>query len=72
MIFILGHLNHQTAHHLFPGYSQYHYSKITPIVHQTCKEFGVDYHYKETFTEGVGAHINHLKRLGQEDTKKTQ
>ncbi len=38
-----GGLNHQTTHHLFPGISQIHYPAITPIVIQTCKEYGIKY-----------------------------
>ena len=63
---LTGHLNHQTAHHLFPGINQYYYPQITPIVRRTCEEFGVRYNYKETFSEGLFAHVNHLKRMGQE------
>lgn len=59
-----GALNHQTAHHLFPDICQYYYPQITPIVRQTCKEFGLKYNYIDTFTEALGAHIQHLKRLG--------
>ena len=61
-----GALNHQTTHHLFPGVIQSHYSKITPIVAQTCKEFGLQYHYVETTWEALGCHVNHLRKLGQE------
>ncbi|KAK2554715.1 Acyl-lipid (8-3)-desaturase [Acropora cervicornis] len=61
-----GALNHQTAHHLFPDVNQIYYPQITPIVRQACKEFGVRYNYKDTFTEALGAHIGHLKRLGQQ------
>jgi len=64
-----GALNHQTTHHLFPGVSQIYYPQITPIVRQACKEFGVRYNYKDTFTEALGAHIGHLKRLGQQQEK---
>jgi len=64
-----GALNHQTAHHLFPDVSQIYYPQITPIVRQACKEFGVRYNYKDTFTEALGAHIGHLKRLGQQQEK---
>ncbi|XP_015777022.1 PREDICTED: acyl-lipid (8-3)-desaturase-like isoform X1 [Acropora digitifera] len=64
-----GALNHQTAHHLFPGVSQIYYPQITPIVRQACKEFGVRYNYKDTFTEALGAHIGHLKTLGQQQEK---
>ena len=60
-----GALNHQTCHHLFPGVIQSHYPKITPIMEQTCREFGIEYHYVNTTTEAIACHINHLKRLGQ-------
>ena len=60
-----GALNHQTTHHLFPGVIQSHYPKITPIVEQTCKEFGITYHYVDTTREALGCHIQHLKKLGQ-------
>ncbi len=62
---VTGALNHQTTHHLFPGVIQSHYPKITPIVEQTCKEFGITYHYVDTTREAVGCHIEHLKKLGQ-------
>ena len=64
-----GSLNHQTVHHLFPGVIQSHYIKITPILRKTCEEFGITYHYVPTFWQALGCHINHLKRLGQEDIK---
>ena len=60
-----GALNHQTAHHLFPSVSQIYYPAITPIVRETCKEFGVRYNYKDTLFQALGCHISHLKRLGQ-------
>ncbi|CAH3042120.1 unnamed protein product [Pocillopora meandrina] len=64
-----GALNHQTAHHLFPGVSQFYYPQITPIVRETCKEYGVRYNYKENFFQALGAHISHLKVLGQEQDR---
>ena len=67
-----GSLNHQTVHHLFPGILQSHYIKLTPILRDTCREFGVTYHCVPTFWEALGCHINHLKRLGQEDTRPKQ
>ena len=48
---LVGALNHQTTHHIFPGVSQYYYREITPIVVKTCKEFGIQYNYKATFSE---------------------
>ncbi|XP_078367830.1 uncharacterized protein LOC144651734 [Oculina patagonica] len=64
-----GGLNHQVAHHLFPSMCQNYYPQITPIVVQTCKEFGVRYNYKDTFFQALGAHVGHLKTLGQEKEK---
>ncbi|KAK3742746.1 hypothetical protein QZH41_018952 [Actinostola sp. cb2023] len=60
-----GALNHQSTHHLFPGVSQVHYPQISPIVRKTCEEFNVRYNYLPTFTQALGAHLGHLKRLGQ-------
>jgi fatty acid desaturase len=60
-----GALNHQTAHHLFPGVIQAHYPLITPIVRQTCEEFGITYHYVDTIWEALSCHVNHLRTLGQ-------
>ena len=60
----------------FPGVIQSHYPKITPIVEQTCKEFGITYHYVDTTREALGCHIEHLRKLGQiaerEDEKETR
>jgi len=64
-----GALNHQTAHHLFPGVSQIYYPQITPIIREACKEFGVRYNYKDTLFQALGCHIAHLKRLGQRQEK---
>ena len=64
-----GALNHQTAHHLFPSVAQIYYPQITPIIVQACKEFGVKYKYKDTMLEALGAHVSHLKMLGQEKEK---
>ena len=62
---ITGALNHQTTHHLFPGVNQSHYFRITPIVAQTCMEYGIKYHCADSTIEGLGSHIRHLKKLGQ-------
>ena len=65
-----GTLNHHVAHHLFPGVIQSYCPLITPIVKQTCKEFGIQYHCVETAGEALSCHINHLHKLGQEPEKK--
>ena len=65
-----GALNHQTTHHLFPGVIQSHYRLITPIIKKTCEEFGIKYHYVDTTQEALGCHLEHLRRLGQEEVDK--
>ena len=61
-----GSLNHQTTHHLLPNILESHYPRITPIVEQTCKEYGIKYHYVDTIVDAFRHHIDHLKTLGQE------
>jgi fatty acid desaturase len=46
---ISGGLNFQIEHHLFPGINHTHLPAISPIIVQTCKEFGVKYHCFPTF-----------------------
>lgn len=61
----LGGLNFQIEHHLLPGICHVNYPAIAPIVKQTCEEFGVRYADFSSFTRGVIAHLDWLKRMGQ-------
>jgi fatty acid desaturase len=63
----LGALNHQTAHHLFPGIAQCFYPIVTPIVKQTCEEFGIEYHCCNSLWDAMKSHIGHLKQLGRDE-----
>ncbi|CAH0483087.1 unnamed protein product [Peronospora belbahrii] len=63
--FLCGALNYQTAHHLFPGVSQYHYPKIAPIIIDVCKKYNVKYTVLPTFTEALAGHLNHLMVMGK-------
>ncbi|CAH1760953.1 8395_t:CDS:10 [Entrophospora sp. SA101] len=60
---IVGSLNYQAVHHIFPQVSQHHYHDIAPIVKETCKEFGIKYFYRDTFWDAFGSHIEHLRLL---------
>ena len=40
---LLGGLNFQIEHHLFPRISHVHYPAISGLVEQTCREFGIRY-----------------------------
>lgn len=61
---MLGGLNFQVEHHLFPRISHVHYPKINKIVKQTCREFNINYLEFPTMSSAVKSHLLHLKRVG--------
>jgi linoleoyl-CoA desaturase len=61
----VGGLNYQVEHHLFPNICHVHYRKISKIVEETTKEFGLPYKSKETFVQAIFAHARLLKELGK-------
>lgn len=62
--FYCGGLNYQVEHHLFHRISHVHYPKISPIVKQTCEEFGKPYHYAPSFWSALKSHFSFLKQMG--------
>lgn len=62
---LVGGLNFQIEHHLFPTLSHVNYPAIAGVVEQTCKEFGVPYHVNPSFGAAVASHFRWLKRMGQ-------
>ncbi len=65
--YLVGGLNYQIEHHLFPGICHVHYPEIASIVKQTAHEFGIPYHYEKTFTGAVKAHYSQLRKLGKRE-----
>jgi linoleoyl-CoA desaturase len=64
---LLGGLNFQIEHHLFPRISHIHYPVIRQYVKKACKEAGVTYcEYKSMFA-AIISHIMYLKKLGAAD-----
>jgi fatty acid desaturase/predicted heme/steroid binding protein len=61
---VSGGLNFQIEHHLFPGINHMHLPLISPIVQETCKEFGVQYKAFPSFWSAVYSYYSHLKALG--------
>jgi linoleoyl-CoA desaturase len=61
---LLGGLNFQVEHHLFPKISHVHYPQLNKIVKQTCKEFNVGYNEFPTVISAIKSHLNHLKIVG--------
>lgn len=62
---LLGGLNFQIEHHLFPKVSHVHYPKISQLVKETCEQFNVKYIEYPTMAKAVSAHLSHIKALGK-------
>ena len=61
---LVGGLNYQIEHHLFPEISHGNYPGIAPIVKDACAEFGIPYNEHDSFWAGIRSHARWLKRLG--------
>jgi linoleoyl-CoA desaturase len=65
---LLGGLNFQIEHHLFPRISHVNYPAISKLVEQTCRDFGVTYTEHRSFREGLTSHFRWLRRMGMPNT----
>jgi linoleoyl-CoA desaturase len=62
---LVGGLNFQVEHHLFPTISHVHYPKIAHIVRDTAKEFNLPYKVRKTFVGALWSHEMILWKLGR-------
>jgi len=62
---MVGGLNFQIEHHLFPKISHVHYHKIRNIIKQACAEFGVPYIEYKRMSHALISHVNFLKQMGR-------
>tara|TARA_B100000609_G_scaffold183553_1_gene165948 strand:- start:595 stop:1158 length:564 start_codon:yes stop_codon:yes gene_type:complete len=62
---LIGGLNFQVEHHLFPHISHIHYSKIAPIVEKTAQEFNMPYNSENSFFRALASHGRMLYQLGR-------
>lgn len=62
---LLGGLNFQVEHHLFPRISHVHYPALNKIVKETCVEFNVYYKEFPTVLTALRSHLVHLKATGR-------
>jgi len=63
--FLVGGLNFQIEHHLFPKISHVHYPAISKIIKQTCAEFDVKYHEFKRLHHAVISHAMYLRKMGR-------
>lgn len=64
---LIGGLNYQVEHHLFPAVSHVHYRNISSIVKETAKEFNYPYHSYNTFVGALASHARTLMKFGRQD-----
>lgn len=61
---MLGGLNFQIEHHLFPRISHIHYPAISVFVKEACKEYNVVYNEHASMFKAIASHLLHLRKLG--------
>jgi linoleoyl-CoA desaturase len=62
---LLGGLNFQVEHHLFPRVSHVHYPALRKIVRDTCDEFSIRYHEFPTVLKAFRSHLSYLRTIGR-------
>ena len=65
LTWLLGGLNYQMVHHLFPKISHIHYPALHNIILQTCEEHNVEYVQFDSFWSAFLSHLRHLKEMGK-------
>ena len=65
LTWLIGGLNYQVEHHLFPNISHIHYKHIAKIVQETAKKHDLPYFVNKTFGQAVYQHFKMLKLLGK-------
>ena len=69
---LVGGLNFQVEHHLFPRICHVHYPAISRVVEATCREYGVPYHANRSFGAGLASHYRWLRRMGRQASAPTE
>jgi linoleoyl-CoA desaturase len=62
---LVGGLNFQIEHHLFPKISHVHYPAISKIIRKTCEEYGIKYVEYRKMYQAIISHVLYLRRLGR-------
>jgi linoleoyl-CoA desaturase len=62
---LVGGLNFQIEHHLFPKISHIHYPAISKIIRQACQEYGITYIEYPRVRYAIASHVAYLKQVGR-------
>ena len=69
---IVGGLNYQIEHHLFPRVSHVHYPAISKIVMEKCAEYNLPYNQYRTMSQALASHFRVMKMLGKKPVAVTE
>ena len=62
---LVGGLNFQIEHHLFPKISHVHYPAISKIIKKACEEYGIKYIEYRRVRYAVASHVAFLRQMGK-------
>jgi len=62
--FLLGGLNHQREHHLFPRIAHVHYPALAHMVREVCADHGVPCRENATLAAALGSHYRFIRQMG--------
>ena len=62
---LVGGLNFQIEHHLFPRVSHIHYPAISKIIKQTCEDFNIKYIEFPKMRSAIASHTSFLRKMGR-------
>lgn len=62
---LIGGLNYQVEHHLFPNINHVHYKKISILVKETARKYKLPYYVQDSFFSAIQSHFRMLKMLGR-------
>ncbi len=65
---LIGGLNYQVEHHLFPNISHVHYRKLSKYVKEVANKYNLPYHVQPGFWKALWEHALMLKKLGRVST----
>lgn len=62
---MIGGLNYQVEHHLFPNISHVHYKNLSVLVKKTAEKYQLPYYVQKNFFIALISHFRMLKNLGR-------
>lgn len=65
LTWLLGGLNYQVEHHLFPKICHIHYPAINRIVQNTCAEYNVNYKEFKSFWSAFQSHVQVIRSMSR-------